>query len=172
MFWKNENFQVTFQNVSVSYIFVNKVTIIINWKPLLHPYIYWISFHFLLANVLLACNFQYNNQQNSHPKFYIRKLENNTVSFSIDTKKIFLNCIFWTPQQTGIVPSNSVLRGFIIPYEIFKLPKALFILEQIKYKLILLVLYWLSDSKWGFRARDLHAISLCKKQGPRAHRSL
>lgn len=36
------------------------------------------------------------------------------------------------PQQTGIVQSNSVLKRLIIPYEIFKLLKALLMLEQIK----------------------------------------
>lgn len=52
----------------------------------------WINLHFLMANVFLAYNFQYNRdsqQGNSYPKFYIRELENNTVSFSVDTKKVF-----------------------------------------------------------------------------------
>lgn len=59
-----------------------------------------------MAKVFLAHNFQYNrnSKQNSYPKFYIRKLENNTVSFSLDI--IFFNCVFCTPQQIGIAQNN------------------------------------------------------------------
>lgn len=49
-----------------------------------------------MANIFIACNVQYirDSQQNSYLKFYVRKLENNIVSFSVNTKKLFLKLNF------------------------------------------------------------------------------
>lgn len=98
---KNENQWVTFLNVLISYIFINKVPIIISWKTLLCPYIHQISLHLLMRNVFPACNFQRNRdtQHSSHPIFYIKKLEKKSIQCLFQlTQKVFLNYIFHMPE--------------------------------------------------------------------------
>lgn len=87
---KNENWWVTFVNVLISSIFINKVSTIISWKTLLCPYTHQINLHLLMTNVFPPCNFQHNRdtRQSSHPKFDIRKLEKTS------TQCLFQH--FWT----------------------------------------------------------------------------